>query len=191
MPVKNLIIPCVESYYGHKHIANVFWKQQIAKIGSVTLIPSSRSSKKQYNVAYITVSEWCDSEVAYNFIKRISNSNKETRLIYKSDKWWPIYNDNNRQNNHKYTTTFDNNYFKTVKLRSNKRIEERIQKSIKNSDNVTLRPHQIKFSKVTDEDNYSPWKYSFFSSENSWLFEKHYLIFNEDKLEPGEIIEDK
>lgn len=89
MSIKSLMIPCVESQYTHEYIANVLWYQHIAKVSSVTLIPIINS--KEYNVAYILLDKWCDSEVAYNFIKRLNNPNLETRIVYDEDNWWPVY----------------------------------------------------------------------------------------------------
>ena len=110
MSVNSLMIPCIDSQYTHEYIANVFWNQRIAKVSSVTLLPFINS--KEYNVAYISVDEWCDSEVSYNFIKRLNNTNVETRVIYNDDNWWTVYRCSEMR--HCFTgksITFNSSYF--------------------------------------------------------------------------------
>lgn len=114
MSVKSLMIPCVESQYTQEYIANVLWNQHIAKVSSITLIPFIKNSEI-YSIAYIAIGEWCDSEVAYNFIKRLSSSESEARIVHQDDEWWPIqlntYNDGNICIG-SYTLVFDSAYFK-------------------------------------------------------------------------------
>lgn len=113
MSIKSLTINCVESIYTQEYIANTFWKQQIARISSVTLIPFTKNGEK-YNIAYINVDQWCDSENAYNFIRYLNNPFKETRLVHHEDNWWPV--EINTHNNgsidvDKYTVHFTSDYF--------------------------------------------------------------------------------
>ncbi len=82
-----LIINCVEKNVSCEDIANVFWSQQIAKIDNVTLTLSK--SKQDYCVAHIDIQEWCDTEVAYNFIKKMKDG-KEPRIVHNDDDWWPV-----------------------------------------------------------------------------------------------------
>ena len=90
-----LVIPCVEFpntvnfNEQHRYVAETFWKQNIAKISDVTLIPYWRNEEVVY-VGFITVQEWMDTENAYNFIKKLDNSNKEARIVYDVDDWWVI-----------------------------------------------------------------------------------------------------
>ena len=109
----NLIIYCVELQYSHHYIADVFWYKNIAQVSSVTLIPYLKNGKV-FNIAYITIDEWSDREVAYNFIQRLKNPNNEARFVYNDDNWWPIKI--NTHNNGDivvgtYTVEFDENYY--------------------------------------------------------------------------------
>ena len=111
--IKNLIINCVELQYSHHYIADVFWYKNIAQVSSVTLIPYLKNGKV-FNIAYITIDEWSDREVAYNFIQRLKNPNNEARFVYNDDNWWPIKI--NTHNNGDivvgtYTVEFDENYY--------------------------------------------------------------------------------
>ena len=72
-----LIVPCVEfpSYVTYeeqpRYIADIFLKQNLAKISDVTLIPYWRNGVVVY-VGFITILEWLDTENSYNFIKKLT-----------------------------------------------------------------------------------------------------------------------
>ena len=87
--IQSLIIPCVDYSYTQEYVANAFWKQRIARVSSVTLIPYIRGEWIYY-IAYINVDRWCDSENAYNFISNLNNPSKETRLVHYEDNWWSV-----------------------------------------------------------------------------------------------------
>lgn len=113
MSVKSIMINCVESQYTQEYIANVFWRQHIAKVSSITLIPYLKNSEI-YSIAYIYIDEWCDSEAAYNFIQRLKDPSKEARLVHYDDVWWPV--EINTHNNGDicvgaYTLAFTSDYF--------------------------------------------------------------------------------
>lgn len=108
------MIPCVESQYTQEYIANVFWRQDIAKVSSITLIPYIKKSEI-YSIAYINIAEWCDTEVAFNFIHRLKNEDRECRIIHHNDEWWPVQlntHNNGEINVGNYTVVFDSTYFK-------------------------------------------------------------------------------
>ena len=113
MQVNSLVIYSVESQYTQEYIANVFWNQRIAKVSDITLIPYLKN-QEIYNIAYILIDEWCDSEIAYNFITRLKKESTETRLIHQDEEWWAIKM--NTHNNGKiyagpYTVIFQPSYF--------------------------------------------------------------------------------
>ena len=107
------MITCVESQYTQEYIANVFWRQHIAKVGSITLIPYLKNGQI-YSIAYIAIDEWCDSEAAYNFIQRLKDSSREVRIVHQDDDWWTV--EINTHNNGEiyvgaYTMAFMSDYF--------------------------------------------------------------------------------
>jgi len=113
MSIKSLMINCVESQYSQEYIANVFWRQNIAKVSTITLIPYLNNSKI-CRIAYINIAQWCDSEAAYNFIQRLKDSSKEARIVHNDDEWWPVQI--NTHNNGEiyvgfYTIAFPSSYF--------------------------------------------------------------------------------
>lgn len=116
MPIKSVMILCVESQYTQEYIANVFWEQYIAKVSSITLIPYIKNLEI-YNIAYITINEWCDSEIAYNFINSLDDSSKEVSIMYdyENDKWWSVQlntHNNGDINGYDYTVKFNSEFYK-------------------------------------------------------------------------------
>lgn len=75
--------------YTAEYIANIFWSQGIAKVKSIVLTPYLYNSSF-YQTAYIHIDSWCDSEIAYNFIKRLQDKQKTTRIVHHVDDWWPV-----------------------------------------------------------------------------------------------------
>ena len=107
------MIQFVEFEYTAEYIANVFWRQHIAQVSNITLIPYLQNSDVFY-VGYITIDHWVDSEAAYNFVQRLKNQGTEARLVHSGDDWWAV-----KKNSHNsgelvvgnYTTIFDRNYY--------------------------------------------------------------------------------
>ena len=89
MSINNLIISSIESQYTSEYIVNTFGNQEIAKINNITLCPY-RKGNEYFNIAYVSVEEWCDTEAAYNFIQRLKSSNKEARIVHYDDNWWCV-----------------------------------------------------------------------------------------------------
>lgn len=84
--VKSLFIPCVELYVDADFIMNLFYENSIATIRRVTF----ENYGSPYKRAYIDIYEWHDSEIAYNFIKRLKDEKVETKLIHSDDDWWIV-----------------------------------------------------------------------------------------------------
>lgn len=113
MTTNNLMIMTVDCQYTSEYMANVFWKNKIAKVRSITLIPYWKNTQYYY-IAYITIAEWCDTETAYNFISRLNDPNKEARIVHHDDEWWSVQiniHNNGKLNVGSYTRHFDSAYF--------------------------------------------------------------------------------
>jgi hypothetical protein len=139
--IKNLIVHNIEKEYTAKYIANILWRQNIAQVKTIILIPYLKD-RTIMQTAYIELETWCDSETAYNFISRLNSGSKEARLVHNSDNWWKVeinrYNTSHLQV-YAYTHHFPESYFddETQKI-----FDSFIDKAVKNSKYVTLRPHQ-------------------------------------------------
>ena len=158
--ITSLVIPCVEMCYTAEYIANVFWTQGIAQVSNITLIPYPTNTE-YLQVAYIYIGTWCDTEVAYNFLQRLKDMNKETRLVHTSENWWPVAFNTNNMFMFNYSTSFPPDYYE------NKIVEPEPKSDLKelqdiiladmdaeeamyantynNSQYVTLRPYQFEF----------------------------------------------
>jgi hypothetical protein len=112
MSINSLMIQFVEFEYTAEYIANVFWRQHIAQVSNITLIPYLQNSDVFY-MAYITIDHWVDSEAAYNFVQRLKNPGTEARLVHSGDDWWAVQKNshNNGELVGNYTTIFDRNYY--------------------------------------------------------------------------------
>jgi hypothetical protein len=84
--IKSLFIPFVELYVDANFIMDLFYTSNIATVNRITLVQDSSPYKK----AYVEIYEWHDTEIAYNFIMRLRDSNVETKLIYSDDDWWTV-----------------------------------------------------------------------------------------------------
>ena len=112
----NLMITCLENLYTAEYIANAFWNNHIAKVSKITLIPYLKNSEI-YNVAYITVQQWGESEAAYNFIQRINQPDGEARLVHHDEEWFPVQLNTHNNGDLEvgdYTTIIPNQYYERV-----------------------------------------------------------------------------
>lgn len=89
MSIVSIVISRIEPKYTAEYIANVLWNSNIARVNSITLLPYLQGSDV-FQRAYVNIAEWTDSEIAYNFIKRLNNVSKKTRLVHHNDLWWPV-----------------------------------------------------------------------------------------------------
>ena len=97
-PITSIYIPCIDNRFNAEFIANVFNLNGIAKVSKVYIEPYKyiiNNDLNGYNRAYISIKSWHETEAAYNFIGRLRNPNKETRLVYSDDNWWPVKINNN------------------------------------------------------------------------------------------------
>ena len=87
--VTSIYIPCIETEFNAEFIADVFDRNGIAQISRVFIEPNKNDSNK-YNRAYVGIKLWHDTETAFNFISRLRDPNREVRLVYSDDNWWPV-----------------------------------------------------------------------------------------------------
>ena len=117
MSVKSIMISNAESVPSAGYMAAVFWKQNIAKVSSITLIPYLKNGKIA-QMAYIDIANWCDSEAAYNFLQRLKMPEGEARIHYNlfDENWWAVQI-NTHYNGQlllgSYTETFHQSAFNT------------------------------------------------------------------------------
>ena len=144
MSINSLTIQCVESRFTAEYIANAFWNQRIAQVKTITLVPYLKNTV-MFQMAYVVIENWCDSEVAYNFIKRLQKAEGEVRFVHQTDEWWPI------QLRSPNTTQFPSSFFFPRDVVFWNEVDKDILKNgsaelfAGNLQNVTLRAHQKRF----------------------------------------------
>jgi hypothetical protein len=90
MSITSLMISNAEDVKNSEYIANAFWSQNIAQVSSIVLLPYLKNNKL-CQMAYIEIASWCDSEVAYNFIRRLKVLEGEARLNHNlNEDWWAV-----------------------------------------------------------------------------------------------------
>ena len=90
MSITSLMISNAEGVKNSEYIANSFWSQNIAQVSSIVLLPYLKNNKL-CQMAYIEIASWCDSEVAYNFIRRLKVLEGEARLNHNlNEDWWAV-----------------------------------------------------------------------------------------------------
>jgi hypothetical protein len=67
MSVNRIMISNIDPKYTAEYIANVFWRKDIGKVSSITLLPQIDGGEVS-NIAYITFGSFCDSKSAKHFI---------------------------------------------------------------------------------------------------------------------------
>jgi hypothetical protein len=89
-PIRSLVISGIESFQFNNakrlvyNIVRAFADHNnLAFIQNVTLLHGSQE-------AIIKISQWKDTPEATHFIRKLTNSNVEVRLIYESDNWWVV-----------------------------------------------------------------------------------------------------
>jgi hypothetical protein len=85
-PVQRICIPCVDNIVDVQFISRTFSKLQIAEVSKTLIKPGQNKLS-----IIIDIKRWYDTEVAYNFIQRLRDESKEARIVYKDEKWWPVY----------------------------------------------------------------------------------------------------
>jgi hypothetical protein len=83
-----LVISDIQQHVSPEYIATVFAKHQIALVSSISFTPYF-IERTIYFRAYIKIWRWCESEAAYNFIKRIEKKT-EARVVHHDDEYWVI-----------------------------------------------------------------------------------------------------
>lgn len=74
--IESLIITLVEDKHSAQYIADVFARKEIATVSHILLIPYSvilKDTRTRGSMALVYIREWCDTEVAWNFIRDLND----------------------------------------------------------------------------------------------------------------------
>ena len=120
MSIRSLIIPAISSQYTAEYIANSLWRENVAKVDKIVLIPTVGWDDDQhiFYTAYISIGEWCDSESAYYFIRHLKGYQGKVSFNHANDETWNIYCNlyphEHIRNNDSFATVFDSSYFERI-----------------------------------------------------------------------------
>ena len=164
MAIKSIMIHNIKSEYTAEYIANVLLSREIAYVSSITLIPEIKNDDI-FNIAYIDINSYCDTESAYDFIENLKYGFFVLCNDAKENPWIIQKNTHNSGGLSvgTYTTYFtyneNNNWIKVEGENEYPTFEEfkneiAIQYAINNSHNVTLRPHQQPYKQFKDSQTF-------------------------------------
>lgn len=113
MSLKSITLPSVELKYTAEYIAAALWKYGVAKVGSITMMPYLKDDTV-FNIAYINIDSWCDSENAFKLMNNLKDPLKENRIIHDLNLFWNV--EINKHNSgdidlYNFTRKFDTNFF--------------------------------------------------------------------------------
>ena len=88
------MIPRLKTIYTADHIAFTLLTKEICQVSSITLIPQINDGEiynaEIYNIAYIDVGTYCDTETAYEFIHSIKNGSYILHHDNDTDNVWAV-----------------------------------------------------------------------------------------------------
>jgi hypothetical protein len=174
------MISNAEGVKNSEYIANSFWSQNIAQVSSIVLLPYLKNNKL-CQMAYIEIASWCDSEVAYNFIRRLKVLEGEARLNHNlNEDWWAVQI-NTHYNGQPFTdastvTFSQKNFVKTV---------DEVE------DGETLTDTEIELDEQSTREEYSSYYGEQYSREQ-YYGEQYYgePYYNEEFLDQKMCIEE-
>ena len=71
-------------------VSLLFSQLQLGEVHHVDFIPKTDKNGKRYNAAYIHFAYWYDNSTAENFQERVTNPEKEARLVYDEPWYWIV-----------------------------------------------------------------------------------------------------
>ena len=86
MPITSILIGHINARFTAAEIARKFLEEEIAVIKSITLMPQLVDDYI-FNLAYLDIHEWCDSEAAYNCIQQLTHLEKSQIIVSDDDTW--------------------------------------------------------------------------------------------------------
>lgn len=114
--ISSIIISGITEGYTSEYIANVLWKQGLAQVSRITMLPYlEHDSNTICFTAYADIQAWADTEAAFNFIKRLDKT-FVARIVHYDDDAWHVrlnthYNANDNVHLFAYSTNFNTQYY--------------------------------------------------------------------------------
>ena len=174
------MISNAEGVNNSEYIANAFWSQNIAQVSSIVLLPYLKNNKL-CQMAYIEIASWCDSEVAYNFIRRLKVLEGEARLNHNlNEDWWVV-----QINTHYDGQPFIDASTVTFSQRSFVKAVEEIE------DGETLTDSEFEFDEASSNEASSTYSNEEYSNEASYNEEYYGEEYYSEKMYIDELLDQK
>jgi hypothetical protein len=184
MAIKNIMICNIKPEYSADYIANVLLSREIAYVTSVTLIPEIKNNDAIFNIAYIDIKSYCETECAYDFIENLKygffilhNNSEETPWIIKK---------NTHNSGGLCVGTYTTNFVYENWIQEEREIEYPTFEEFKNE----LSIQQVEYPTFEDFKNEMRLEYAINNSKNITLrsYQHSYKKFQESQMFPREII---
>lgn len=167
IPITSIYIPFVNKDITAEFIANVIEKNGLAKVKCIAIEPYKSSyvsivknGLNQYNRVYVGIKAWEDTEAAYNFIYRLRNPNRETRLVFRDDEWWQV-----EINDEPEKLLADKDTRRVVIFRDSNEIYSKL--------NILLKSILATFKRNEDERDFQSYIYEMEEERALWFSEQH------------------
>jgi len=86
----SLFVPYMFVNITEARVSKVFSTLLLGEVHHVDFIPKTDKNGRSYNAAYIHFAHWYESDTAARFQERVTNPEKEARLVYDEPWFWIV-----------------------------------------------------------------------------------------------------
>jgi len=86
----SLFVPYMFANITEARVSKVFSALLLGEVSRVDFVPKTDKNGKSYNAAYIHFNLWYDSDTVAHFQERVTNSEKEARIVYDEPWYWIV-----------------------------------------------------------------------------------------------------
>jgi hypothetical protein len=86
----SLFVPYMFPNITEMRVSTVFSQLHLGKVNHVDFIPKTDKKGRSYNAAYIHFDYWYEGSVVAHFQERVTNPEKEARLVYDEPWFWIV-----------------------------------------------------------------------------------------------------
>jgi len=100
MPNVSLFLPYIYPNITQERICSVFANNRIGDVNHVDFVDKIDKSGRKYKSAYLHFEKWYVNKTSYNFQEKVTNPEKEARIVYDDPYYWTVLpNTSLEQNN--------------------------------------------------------------------------------------------
>lgn len=86
----SLFVPYMFANITEARVSKVFSALRLGEVSRVDFVPKTDKNGKNYNAAYIHFNIWYDSDTVAHFQGRVTNTDKEARIVYDEPWYWIV-----------------------------------------------------------------------------------------------------